>query len=266
MRLLLVFHIYYPHLAEYYLQKMKNIHSCRWDLIVTSPQPLSEHLWNSILSLNPGAVFLQTENIGYDLWPFIAAVKDVNLDDYDMVVKLHTKNEDGFSIVLNGVDMDGKLWKEYMVNSLMGDRDRFSALVKAFAQNPSIGLAYSRQLGFISKNVNAEDAQMLDSELSRLGIMRRTSHFCAGTMLAFRAGALKFLQDDRIDAGNFEKSGASHAGATMAHVYERLIPIAVQAQGYRYFPLYENRRRAAYFKIKDCLTPVLEWLFSINHY
>lgn len=266
MRLLLVFHIYYPELAEYYLQKMKNIHSCRWDLTVTSPQPLSDRLKDEILALNPGAVFLQTENVGYDLWPFIAAIKKVNLDDYDMVIKLHTKNEDGFSIVLNGINMNGRQWKEYMVNALIGDRKRFSALMDIFEKKTSVGLSYSRQLGFISKRIFAEDAQMLDSEISRLGIVRRESHFCAGTMLAFRACALKFLQDVRINDGVFEKSGLSHGGATMAHVYERLIPIAVQAQGYRYFPLYENLHRAVYFKIKDVVTPLLEWIFSINYY
>jgi len=266
MKVLVVFHIYHHNSLGYYLQKMTNIHSCRWDLIVTSSRPLEHYEKSCILAIKDDAQFLDTENVGYDIWPFIAAIKRVNLDDYDFVIKLHTKKEDSYTIKLNGIRMNGKQWKEYMVRPMLGTRARFDHLMEVFKKDESVGIAYARQLGFISKNANAEDALMLDAECSRLGIVRKKNHFCAGTMMAIRANALQFLKDDRIQASVFEQSGASHEGATMAHVYERLIPIAVQAEGYKYRPLYENRRRAVHFKIKDVATPVLEWIFSINHY
>jgi len=266
MRVLVVFHIYYCNLAGYYLQKMSNIHSCEWDLIVTSCEPLPDDVKRSILAVKSDAAFLLAENVGYDIWPFITAVRAVNIADYDFVIKLHTKNEDDYFIKLHGINMNGRIWKEYMVEPMLGDTRRFRTLMKAFADRPSVGMAYARQLGYTSKNVNAEDCAMLDNELARLQIKRKKSLYCAGTMMAFRASALGFLYDRRITAGIFQQSGQSHSGATMAHVYERLIPIAVQAQNYTYFPLYENWQRAIHFKIKDIVTPVLEWIFSVNHY
>lgn len=268
MRILVVFHIYYLELIDYYLQKMANIHSCEWDLIVTGNAPLDEEVKKRIRGINADARFLQVDNVGYDIWPFIAAIKSVNLENYDFVIKLHTKNEDDYSIKLNGIRMDGRAWKEFMVEPLLGSGERFAKLVEVFRTRPSVGLAYARQLGFVSKGVNVEDGAMLDAECSRLGI-ERTRHgnrFCAGTMMAIRASALKFLQDEKITADTFELSASSHTGATMAHVYERLIPIAVQSAGYSYSPLYENLGRAIHFKVKDAATPLLEWIFSVNRY
>lgn len=268
MRVLVVFHIHYLDNVGYYLQKMENILSCEWDLIVTSDASLEAELKKRILEVKGATRFLHTDNVGYDIWPFIAAIKSVNLDGYDFVIKLHTKNEDDYSIKLNGIRMDGRAWKEYMVEPMLGSKERFRKLMEIFRMRPSIGLAYARQLGFISKGVNVEDGAMLDTECSRLGIVPSHSgkHFCAGTMMAIRASALTFLQGEKITADTFELSASSHTGATMAHVYERLIPIAVQASGYSYFPLYENIGRAIHFKVKDVATPLLEWVFSVNNF
>lgn len=265
MRVLVVFHVYYEQFAGYYLEKLKNIHSCKWDIVVTGAS-LSEDLKKKVAGVNPEAVFLETENVGYDVWPFIAAVKRIDLGKYDFIIKLHTKNEDGYTITLNGIKMDGRMWKELLVDALVGSRERFSRLLDIFGKHPEAGIAYNRQLGFRAKGVQIEDCRMLDVELSRLGIERRGSYFCAGTMFAVRSSALAFLQDERITASCFSVSGKSHEGATLAHVYERLMPIAVQALGYRYFPLFDSPYAAVKFTVKDIVTPTLEWIFSVNYH
>ncbi|MCQ2154829.1 MAG: hypothetical protein MJY55_03325 [Bacteroidales bacterium] len=265
MRVLVVFHVFYEHLAGYYLDRMRNISSCEWSLIVTGNH-LSQGMIDSIRDLKSDAVFLECSNVGYDVWPFIAGIKTVNLDDYDLVIKLHTKNEDGMKFRLHGEVMTGEKWRSYMVDALMGSRDAFSALLAMFESDPNLGIAYSQKLNFKSNGGHLEDGSMLDAELKRLGITRRSSMFCAGTMFAVRASALKFLQRDDVCESVFEQSGPSHGSSTMAHVYERLIPICVVSSGYGIKLIPYSRCSAILFAFKDAVGPAVKWLVSVDYY
>lgn len=265
MRILVVFHVYYEHFAAYYLDKMRNIHSCDWTLIVTGHN-LSEQIKNSIKSLKEDALFLECDNVGYDIWPFIAAVKTVNLDDYDLVMKLHTKNEDDNKTCLHGETMTGREWRGYMVDALMGSKGAFLNLLAKFESNPNLGIAYSQKLNFKSNGGHLEDGSMLEAELKRLGIKRKSSMFCAGTMFAVKACTLKFLQKDDISAAIFQKSGPSHSSSSMAHAYERLIPISILSEGYELKLIPSNRLSGLRLAIRYAIDPIAQWLFSVDYY
>lgn len=265
MKVLVIFHIFYPESASWYLEQMRNIHSCSWDLIVTGPS-FSKRTMDAVLAVKPDAAFVTTENIGYDVWPFIAAFRTVKPAEYDIVVKLHTKKEDDYSISLNGMKVDGKKWRDLLVCPLLGSPKRFSKLLDAFGRHRNAGIAFNRQLGFRLKRENPEDCGMFDDEVKRLGMERRKCIFCSGTVFAAREEAIGFLRDERIGSDIFENSGPSHSRGTMAHVYERLIPMAAESRGYRYVPLYDSPAAAMKFRIKDVMSPALEWIFSVNRY
>lgn len=265
MRVLVIFHVYYENLAGYYLGKMTNICGCQWDLIVTGSS-FSEELKESVRTVKKDALFIETENVGYDIWPFISAIKHTDLSNYDFVIKLHTKNEDGFQIKLNKMNMDGKRWKELMVEPIIGTSKNFASILDIFRKNPKAGIVFNRQVGFRVKTDRQEDCEMLDSEMSRLGIVPKRKFFCAGTMFAVKASALKFLQDEKITSTCFATPNKSHSGATLAHVYERLIPVGVLSQDLKYVPLYDNFGAFLRFLLKDTFSPALEWIFSINKY
>lgn len=265
MRVLVVFHVYYEHLADYYLDKMRNIHSCEWTLIVTG-RNLSEQIRNRIKGVKEDAVFLECDNVGYDVWPFIAGIKTVDPDDYDIVIKLHTKNEDGQKFRLHGEVMTGTEWRGYMVDALMKDGETFRKLLALFEDNPNLGIAYSWKLNFNSSGGHPEDGSMLENELSRLGIERKSSMFCAGTMFAARTCTLKFLLRDDISAEIFQKSGPSHSSSSMAHVYERLIPISIVSSGWGIKLIPASRWSAVLFAFKDAVGPAVKWLISVDYY
>lgn len=265
MRVLVVFHVYYEHLAAYYLDKMRNIHSCEWTLIVTG-RNLSEQVRNRIKGVKEDAVFLECDNVGYDVWPFIAGIKTVDPDDYDIVIKLHTKNEDGQKFRLHGEVMTGTEWRGYMVDALMKDGETFRKLLALFEDNPNLGIAYSWKLNFNSSGGHPEDGSMLENELSRLGIERKSSMFCAGTMFAARTCTLKFLLRDDISAEIFQKSGPSHSSSSMAHVYERLIPISIVSSGWGIKLIPASRWSAVLFAFKDAVGPAVKWLISVDYY
>lgn len=265
MRILIVFHIFYENLIGYYLDKMSNIISCEWNLIVTGNN-LSQDTIGRIRELKSDAVFLECSNVGYDVWPFIAGIKAVNLDDYDIVIKLHTKNEDGKKFRLHGELMTGTEWRGYMVDALLKDRETFGKLLSMFRENANLGIAYSQKLNYISNGGHLEDGSMLEAELKRLGIIRTSGMFCAGTMFATRAKALKFLQRDDVCEGLFEQTGPSHGSSTMAHVYERLIPISIVSSGWGIRLIPASRRSAVLFALKDVVGPAMKWLISVDYY
>lgn len=264
MRILVVFHIFYEHLVGYYLDKMRNI-SGEWSLVVTG-NGLSQTVKDSVRQVKPDAVFLECGNVGYDLWPFIAGIKSVDLDKYDIVIKLHTKNEDGQKFRLHGERMTGAKWRGYMVDALIGTPEAFFKLVEMFDSNPSLGIAYSQKLNFASKGGHLEDGAMLAGELARLGISRKSDMFCAGTMFAVRAKTLKFLQRDDINQDCFQESGPSHGSSSMAHVYERLIPIAVVSDGWGMKLIPSSRLSAVVFAIKKAIGPAVQWVASVDYY
>ena len=41
----------------------------------------------------PGAIFVQCENKGYDIWPFLKILNILDLKKYTHIIKLHTKRD-----------------------------------------------------------------------------------------------------------------------------------------------------------------------------
>ena len=263
-RVLVILHIYYEKYADYYLSRLGNISGCEWDLTVTG-NSLSEETRQKVLSVKPDARFIETANLGYDVWPFICAIKQTDLGKYSFVIKLHTKNQDGVFTPVNGLWMKGKEWRAELVDVLLGSPKKFNALKELFRIREDVGMAYSmsvdRTLGFRT----AEDTELLDAEMERLGLEAGPNHFCAGTMFAVRASALGWLQDGRITEDRFQTTGSSHGQGTLAHAYERLLCIAVVLQGYSIALLKNSLAKYVYLKTKKTLQPTLEWLFSINY-
>lgn len=265
VKLLVVFHIYYESQVEYYLSKMGNICDCEWDL-VCSGHNLSDQVKAKILAFKADASFVEVPNVGYDVWPFIFCMKTLNPSDYDIVIKLHTKNEDGKVYRLHGKRMDGAGWRNALVEPLLGNAARFASVLRSFEQNPNLGITYSQQLNYESRGGNLEDGKMLEDELRRLGIERKSSSFVAGTMFAASGRSLAFLKDEKISEEIFDHSGPTHGCATMAHVYERLVPIAVVSAGYDLKLIPSSRWSAIRFAIRSFTTPVFSWIASVDYY
>ena len=77
-RVLVVFHLYYHNQVPYLISKMKNITGVEWDLVVTSNN-LTGETADVIRRFKPDVRFMETENRGYDIWPFIKRIKEKDL-------------------------------------------------------------------------------------------------------------------------------------------------------------------------------------------
>ena len=260
LRVLVLFHLYYKDQLDYFLSKMENISGCIWNLLVTGPD-LDSDTRNRILAFKNDATFLPTSNVGYDLWPFIAAVKSVDLDSYDVLIKLHTKSST-LTNRINGMCLKGFAWRDMLVDSLLSSRSVFSSVLESFS-DPAVGLVCSRSLYKRVSDGLYEDLGPLEEELSRLGITTPDRHFCAGTMFAARTSPYKLLQTDLVHEEMFSP-GASHSVGTTGHLYERIVCILVRDAGFRTETVSLNRLRDAFVLFHKGFSPLLSWLFALS--
>lgn len=71
---------------------LDNLSPYDYDLIVTATEGrVSDEILQEIRDYSPKVRIIRCENRGYDLWPFIKAMSETDLSQYDVVFKLHSK-------------------------------------------------------------------------------------------------------------------------------------------------------------------------------
>ena len=266
MRLLVHLHIYYYDQVNYFLEKLANVTGVDWDLFITEAQH-NRDIENAFSSLEIIPHYLETGNIGYDIWPFIAVIKSVNTEDYDLVMKLHTKNKRDTEARINGFSLKYHRWRNELVDSLLRSKAHFFKLLNMFKLDNRLGLVCSDWLYVKRSNNRREDLSMLQNEIKRLGFRYTGNYFCAGTMFIARICLFRFLQSDKISSSLFEgeaRTGTSGLSSSMAHVYERILSMVPFEYSYTVKTIVTNRFRSACIRFTNFTGPVLRWLFSIS--
>lgn len=263
-KVLVHLHIYYRDQTDYFIGKLSNICSCEWDLYVTMTE-LNSETESKLLSFKPDAHIMKVENRGYDVWPFIRVLKSVDLDKYDYILKLHTKNRSDASSRINGLSLDNYKWRDELVDPLLKSKKIFLKLLDNFDRYPEVGLMCSHLLYKHISNGLKEDMSKLDNELKRLGLNVKDKKFCAGTMFIARSAPYKLFQNDGlIDIGLFSDIPHSHSIGSMAHVYERILTMVVNAAGYKVKPIIINWVKSIYIIVAYSVQPVFQKIFSIR--
>ncbi len=183
------------------------------------------------------AKFIPTTNRGYDIAPFITALKSLELEKYDYILKLHTKNQDTSQyICLEDHRMTNKIWSKIMWNALLGSPQKIKKNIKILDGNQKIGLLTAKyclvsapkHYDYLLGQINHELQVLNFEELEQL-------NFPAGTMFLARANLLKPLL--RYTPTDFPPTNAKTKDGTLAHVIERLIGALVITQGYTLAPI-----------------------------
>lgn len=265
-KVLVHLHIYYRNQTDYFIGKLSNICGCEWDLYVTMTE-LNSETESKLLSFKPDAHIMKVENRGYDVWPFIRVLKSVDLDKYDYILKLHTKNSNTPANRINGLNLKYYTWRNELVDPLLKNKDIFLKLLENFDRYPEVGLMCSHLLYKHISDGLKEDMSKLDNELKRLGLNVKNKKFCAGTMFIARSAPYKLFQDDRIvNINTFPDLPCSHSTGSMAHVYERILTMIVNADGYTVKPIIIDWPKSIYIAVAYFVQPVLQKIFSIRRY
>lgn len=234
LKFLVHLHLYYQDQLDFFINKLKNISGCDWDLFVTVCEENTE-TEEKILNFKPDAKIIKVENIGYDAYPFIQVLRMINLDDYDYVLKIHSKNysANGFYIPnfkYNGKHCRGYFWRNELIKPIIGSRAIFLNNLEKLKNDSNIGMLVSEAF-LISFADNIQDKEMFVDLKTKLNIYSEYDKFLAGTMFIIKASTLAKLRDSDICINDFSEMVKSGQNFTLAHSIERVFTCLTAGDG-----------------------------------
>lgn len=237
-KFLVIAHVYYHEMWEELDHCIQNLPKGSFDLIVTTTSNIGS-LTSKVRVNYPNAKVEPCENRGYDIWPFIKVLKSVNLDDYELLLKLHTKRDMGktVAIINNRYFFRGRYWRT-MLLSYISSKDNFDKCLDAF-KGSTVGMINNHRL-FDKTRGTTDNPHLVyciveaKKLLSEVGITAKPYdevEYVAGTMFICRAALFKPIQKMNFDVHQFKAVNRKNEN-DLAHVMERVFGWLVTSQGY----------------------------------
>ncbi len=223
------------------LMYIKNLEDYNFDLYVTIVKENPE-IENRIKEFKHDAKIIITENKGFDVYPFLSVLAQVNLQHYHYIIKLHTKQNMTKAVVLHGkyYISSGPYWRDILLCFLKSS-ERFRKALEML-RNDDIGMISHYKL--IDDEIGeCNELRALDL-LKETGLHLLNKKFVMGTMFICKADLLKPLKKLNLqefkESDNFTTLGSKRDGS-LAHAYERLFGWIIYSQNKKIKPLYQPK-------------------------
>lgn len=237
MKTLCIVHVFYPEFWPELAVCLRNVDG-PVDLIVTYVDE-TKGIPEMVRRDFPSARFVLCENRGFDVWPFFKALQTVDLSEYSILVKLHTKRDvkrDGKPLLFNHCLFSGSAWREYLLGFI---RDKVTwKETKARLSMPGIGMVADRHViigkmdtPWTNTRRSMDEAVVFVENLYDAPVAAKP-RFVAGTMFAARPSVFAKLLAKGWSAEDFSQSVRDKTEQT-AHLLERALGIVVTAEGFR---------------------------------
>lgn len=206
---------------------LKNI-VAEYDLFVTLTKE-DETLKQKIQAFKSDAVVSAMENRGFDVAPFIDILNHVNLDDYDYIIKLHTKRDMPKGFSLQKYDMSYGKHRSYLMN-FINSSDNFKKCLNAFKRDKDLGMIGDFRI-ICKKDRKGKDVVKKGRELLiKAGFPDVEKPFILGTMFIARAELFKAVLKLNLTFHSFEES--IRGKDILPYGLEAFFGFIVGAQGY----------------------------------
>lgn len=167
-------------------------------------------------------------NIGYDIGPFVHVINSIDLDSYDLVLKIHTKNVIGTNVTnLNGVNYTDRDWTELLIDSVLKNKNIISKIFSIFKKNLDINMVSSRYCTTSDEFYYKRHIKKVNEILNKISLPAVESiEFCAGTIFWARTSIFKLIQNKyTIESFIDSRNNKSDIDCTLAHTFERLLGV-----------------------------------------
>jgi len=255
LRLAVHLHLHYISMWSEMKSYLANIKDYPYDLFVTLTVENTE-IEKDIKSFKYDAKIWIVENRGYDVGPFVEFLHRIDLNDYDLIMKLHTKNgKKGPDTKLNGLYIRREFWKQFLIKSLIGTSKQFKKNIEQFKKNKQLGMVGSRCL-IATESIDISNLTLpIIKEIIGLGFdVPKKITFVAGTMFISRATLLQPIKN-KYNLTEFMPTSADVKDGTLAHIIERLFGCIIKEQGYQ-IKGYDQ------FSLKLILYNILRFVYS----
>ncbi|MBP3686950.1 MAG: hypothetical protein J6J35_01130 [Alphaproteobacteria bacterium] len=268
MKIAVHFHLYYQTQLPEMLKLLTNLNQpgINWDLYVTLPltdsltDAQAKAISNRILSIFPNAKITHPENRGYDVGAFIDFLHHINLDEYDYVLKVHTKNQNKRNqTILNGNKLDNALWRKILLDALLITKKQIHKNLALLSKNPQIGMLGAKYCLTNEKHAYQELLPEINAVLSQMSLPPVTKvTFVAGTMFLCKASLLKPLRT--LSIADFSPTNGKVRDKTLAHVIERAFGAIIEQQNYQLRGIPQN-----HYAIKFLIKRYTRFFYQKKH-
>ena len=228
IKILVCLHLFYEKSIDNILMYLKNLQYYNTKLIVTLNNEIDFVGLSRIKESFSEVEFYQMPNNGFDVGPFIDILNKINLDDYDIVFKIHSKGvEKPFRFVYNQVFKYSD-WFYNLMDGVLGGINCHKAIT-LLMNNKKVGMVAADNLII----QDPKHKQILTKQIAeKLGLdISEAYHYVAGTMFAAKAKCLKPIKNLGLTIEDFAET--SRGEFSVAHAVERLICALVEKKGYK---------------------------------
>lgn len=234
LRIAAVVHLYYEDMTDEILDRLEMLPGS-FDLYITTTDFSKKSIIEATLARRSvvGEVRVVESNRGRAESAFFIGCRDViQSDDYDLIVKLHSKRspQDDFA--------KAELFKRHLLENLLGSPGYTANVLRLFQQHPTLGMVFPPIIHMAYPTLghawftNREAAAV---EAKRLGITvpfdDSTPVAPYGTMLIARPQALRRIADGGYTYDDFPDD-SNWGDSNLPHVLERLMGYAAQQDGF----------------------------------
>lgn len=231
MKCAVIIHIFYYEIADELAEAVKNICNVEKDIFLTVSESIRDRT-DEIAKKFPGARINIVKNVGYDIWPFLFILNQMELDQYDLIVKLHTKRNMPEETVMRKVRIPHDAWRKNLM-MFTGTKDVF---------RKSLALLEKKDIGMVS-GINVLMNEHYDGSSELYPFIKKMMNayslpykpefqFVAGSMFVGKASLFEYLKN-RFQEGDFREADIEHKKQELPHILERVLGYGIGAQGYR---------------------------------
>ena len=194
------------------------------------------HIAQRITDAFPFARIKTTENCGRDIRPFFELLDAGDLDEFDIVCKLHGKK----SLRAGRATLLGDLWRRACLLDLFAADGRLSEVISKFQVDATLGIAGPARFRVPNMRFDLQDAwsgnQIRTLQVAReLGFAQEGFEldFFAGTMFWVRPAALTLLRQKGLSGSESYGQEQDQIDGALEHALERLFLNAAKQAGFR---------------------------------
>ena len=222
-------HIYYTEMWPELKQCIQNIAPYPFDLYVTMVER-NYTLLENIIRFKPDAHIDLVPNKGFDIAPFIDVLNKVNLNDYDYIIKLHTKRDMPKGTLVNGWNLSVNKWRKACFAFLKSSKN-FKTCLKAFEEDKKLGMIGDFHLISNKDKASKTSVNLAIEKLKNLNFIPKEYCYVMGTMFIGRANLFEPLHRLNLSLNDF--SSSERGKDELPYALERLFGYLIGAQGYK---------------------------------
>ncbi|MGB8277873.1 MAG: glycoside hydrolase family 99-like domain-containing protein [Methylovirgula sp.] len=223
VKVAIIIHAYYLDVFSELIQFLGDV-AARHKIFITTCPDHEAKVKSIMESTTFNYEIVVCENRGRDVLPFLSLMKQIDLNSYPFILKLHTKKSPHRS--------DGNKWRQ-QAYSCLAKPEQLDRIIGQMCSAPQIGLVGPRDHLIPLRTYYGANMRNINWLAARLGVEVDFEHdkFVAGTMFIARSEALEPILNLALGREDFEPE-ASQVDGTMAHAVERAFAYSALSAGF----------------------------------